>query len=84
MERAKIWQVKKKKLNVTITKMIQKIINLDAVIKENTKVYNPNWVQIPYHLYRILIIGGSGSGKTNLLFNLTYRTGVWNEQRSGR
>ena len=84
MKRAKIWQVKKKKLNATITKMIQKIINLDAVIKENIKVYNPNWVQIPDHPYRILIIGGSGSGKTNSLFNLTYRTGVWNEQRSGR
>ena len=24
----------------------------------------------PYHPYRILIIGGSGSGKTNSLFNL--------------
>ena len=64
--------------------MIQKIINLDAVIKKNIKVYNPNWVQIPDHPYRILIIAGSGSGKTNSLFNLTYRTGVWNEQRSGR
>ena len=64
--------------------MIQKIINLDAVIKENIKIYNPNWVQIPDHPYRILIIGGSGSGKTNSLFNLTYRTGVWNGQRSGR
>ena len=26
--------------------------------------------QIPDHPYRILIIGGSGSGKTNSLFNL--------------
>ena len=26
--------------------------------------------QIPDHPYRILIIGGFGSGKTNLLFNL--------------
>ena len=24
---------------------------------------NPNWPQIPDHSYRILIIGGSGSGK---------------------
>ena len=31
---------------------------------------NRNWPYIPYHLYRILIIGGSGSGKTNVLFNL--------------
>ena len=26
--------------------------------------------EIPYHSYRILIIGGSGSGKTNGLLNL--------------
>ena len=28
------------------------------------------WSYIPDHLYRILIIGGSGSGKTNTLLNL--------------
>ena len=28
-----------------------------------TKEHNPNWSQIPDHPYRILIIGGSGSGK---------------------
>ena len=38
--------------------------------KENIKEHNTNWSQIPDHLYKILIIGGSGSGKTNLLFNL--------------
>ena len=32
--------------------------------------HNPNWPYIPDHPYRILIIGGSGSGKTNLLLNL--------------
>ena len=31
--------------------------------------HNPNWPQILDHPYRILIIGGSGSGKTNSLFN---------------
>ena len=30
---------------------------------------NPNWPYFPDHLYRILIIGGSGSGKTNVLLN---------------
>ena len=25
--------------------------------------FNPNWPQVPDHLYRILIIGSSGSGK---------------------
>ena len=32
--------------------------------------HNPNWPLIPYHLQRILIISGSGSGKTNALLNL--------------
>ena len=35
------------------------------VTKKKRKENNPNWFQIPYHPYRILIIGGSGSGKTN-------------------
>ena len=47
------------------------MINLNDVTKENIKEHNSHWPQIPDHLYRILIIGGSGSGKTNSLFNLT-------------
>ena len=35
-------------------------------IKQN----NQKWSYIPDYLYRILIIGGSGSGKTNALLNL--------------
>ena len=31
---------------------------------------NPNWPYIRDHRYRILILGGSGSGKTNVLLNL--------------
>ena len=34
------------------------------------KTHNSKWPHIPDHPYRILIIGGSGSGKTNALFNL--------------
>ena len=34
------------------------------------KQHNPNWPQFPDHPYRILIIGDSGSGKTNSLLNL--------------
>ena len=45
------------------------MINFDNVTKGNIKEDNLNWPQISNHLYRILIIGGSGSGKTNLLFN---------------
>ena len=44
-------------------KTIQKIINFDDVVKENVKVDNPNWPEILDHPYRILIIGGSVSGK---------------------
>ena len=32
--------------------------------------HNPNWSYIPDHPYSILIIDGSGSGKTNVLLNL--------------
>ena len=32
--------------------------------------HNPNWHYIPNHPYRILIIDGSGSSKTNVLLNL--------------
>ena len=46
------------------------MINFDDVTKEKMKEHNPNWPQIPDHLYRILLIGGSGSGKTNSSFNL--------------
>ena len=45
------------------------MINFDDVTKKDTKEHNPNWLQIPDHPYRILIIGGYGSGKTNSLFN---------------
>ena len=44
--------------------------NFDDVIKKETKQHNPNSPESPNHPYRILIIGGSGSGKTNSLFSL--------------
>ena len=34
------------------------------------KEHNIKWPEIPDHLYQILIIEGSGSGKTNTLLNL--------------
>ena len=46
------------------------MINFNDVAKENIKQHNPNQPQIPDRPYRILIIGGSGCAKTNLLFNL--------------
>ena len=41
-----------------------------ALPKGKNKKLNPNWPQIPDHTYRILMLGGSGCGKTNSLFNL--------------
>ena len=46
------------------------MINFDDFFNENKTKHNKNWPYIPGHPYRILIIGGSGSGKTNLLLNL--------------
>ena len=46
------------------------MINLDSITNENNKVHNEKWPYIPDHPYRILIIGGSGSGKTKALLNL--------------
>ena len=46
------------------------MINFDEYTNENRIKHNPNWPYIPDHPYRILIIGGSGTGKTNALLNL--------------
>ena len=46
------------------------MFNLDGVTNENNKEHNKKWSFIPGHSYRILIIGGSRSGKTNTLLNL--------------
>ena len=46
------------------------MINLEDVTTGNIKKYNQNWAQISGIPYRILMIGGSGSGKTNALIDL--------------
>ena len=40
------------------------------ILQKNMKDYNPKWPQNIDHPHRILVIRGSGSGKTNDLFNL--------------
>ena len=46
------------------------MIHFDDYTKENIIEHNSKWPYIPDHPYRILIIGGSGRGKTNALLNL--------------
>ena len=48
------------------------MINFDNVTTENkiSKVHNAKQPHISDHPYKMLITGGSGSGKTNALFNL--------------
>ena len=46
------------------------MINFDEYTNENKIEHNSMWPYIPDHPYRILTVGGSGSGKTNALLNL--------------
>ena len=46
------------------------MINFDEYTNENKIEHNSKWPYIPDNPYRILIVGGSGSGKTNALLNL--------------
>ena len=46
------------------------MINFDDNVTENETKHNKNWPYTPDHPYRILIIGGSGSRKPNVLLNL--------------
>ena len=48
------------------------MINLDSITNENNKKHNEKWPYIPDHPYKILIIGGSGWGKTNAQLNLIH------------
>ena len=46
------------------------MINFDDYANENKTEHNLKWLYILDNPHRILIIGGSGSGKTNALLNL--------------
>ena len=46
------------------------MINIDDYTNENKIEHNSKWPYIPDHPYRILIVDGSGSGKTNALLNI--------------
>ena len=51
------------------------MFNLDCSTNENDKEHNKKWPFIPDYPYRSLIIGGSGSRKTNTLLNLIKEQG---------
>ena len=46
------------------------MINFDDYVNEKKTEHNLKWPYVPDHPYRILIIGGAGSEKTNALLNL--------------
>ena len=45
------------------------MFTFDYIKKEDIKKHNPNWRKTPDQLYWIILIGGSVSGKTNVLLN---------------
>ena len=47
------------------------MFNLD-ITKKNNKKHNEKWPYVPDHPYRILMIGGSGTGKTSVMYNLIH------------
>ena len=51
------------------------MFNVDSIKNENNKEHNKKWPFIPDHPYRMLIIGGSRSGKTDALLNLIKEQG---------
>ena len=46
------------------------MFNLGSITNENNNKHNEKWPYIPDHPYKIITVGGSGSGKTNALINL--------------
>ena len=46
------------------------MFNFDYIIKEDIMEHNPNWQEIPDYPQKTLIVGDSGSGKTNAFLNL--------------
>ena len=46
------------------------MVNLDDITNTNDKDHNKKWPCITDHSYKMLIIEGSGSGKSNALINL--------------
>ena len=53
------------------------MFNFDYTTKEDIKKHNSNWPGIANHSYGIIIVGGSGSGKTNIsLYVITHELDI--------
>ena len=48
------------------------MFKFNRITKEDIKKRNPNWSELPNHPYKILIVGGLESRKTNASFNLLH------------
>ena len=56
------------------------MFDLDDITNEDNKDQNTKWAYITDHPYRMLLIGGFGSGKTNaLFFNKRTRWSYWQD-----
>ena len=58
-----LWRNSIKTIKICVLNI--QMINFDDYVNENKTKHNKNWPYIPDHPYRISIIGGSRSGKTN-------------------
>ena len=55
---------------IEYAKKMNMMINFVDVTSENRQKHNLHWLWIPDNPYGILVVGGSGSGKRNVLLNL--------------
>ena len=46
------------------------MFHFDVITNENNAKHNPKWPYIPDHPYSMLIIQGTGPGKTSAILNL--------------
>ena len=53
------------------------MISSDKMTKEDIEKHNPHCPKVPDYWYRILIIGSSASGKTNITWSNKTTTRWW-------
>ena len=63
----------KKYINIAERNRYSKV---ECISFNRDKEHHTNWIEIPDHPYRILIVGGSGSGKANGFLNLIIKNQI--------